>query len=267
MRLPTYRGRAQAAAGLSWWPCVVVGGLLVVQDKEDLDLADGEVAQVGQGYTVWNLLCDRSGHHHDDPTTTEAAGSGVTVVVVVVCWRRSVRKQLVVGVVVQLMMQLSGIDAVFYYSTDVRPSPTTTTPDPSEQQPWPSALSRHHLAPLVLLLVLQVFKLAGVADPQLATTLLGTVNVLVTIWALKYMDVAGRRTLLLCVMAWWRWGKKRGRVLIVTCGRVCVCLLVCGCRASWAGMFASYVVLTISLVYITGTFSHRSTPTHPSTSP
>jgi hypothetical protein len=42
-----------------------------------------------------------------------------------------------------------------------------------------------------------VFKLAGVQDPQLATTLLGTVNVLVTLWALKYMDVAGRRTLLL----------------------------------------------------------------------
>lgn len=36
---------------------------------------------------------------------------------------RTVRKQLVVGVVVQLMMQLSGIDAVFYYSTDVRPAP------------------------------------------------------------------------------------------------------------------------------------------------
>lgn len=35
---------------------------------------------------------------------------------------RTVRKQLVVGVVVQLMMQLSGIDAVFYYSTDVRPA-------------------------------------------------------------------------------------------------------------------------------------------------
>jgi len=32
---------------------------------------------------------------------------------------RSLRKQLIVGVTVQLMMQFSGIDAVFYYSTTV----------------------------------------------------------------------------------------------------------------------------------------------------
>lgn len=53
------------------------------------------------------------------------------------------RKQLIVGVTVQLMMQFSGIDAVFYYSTTV-------------------------------------FYQAEVPDPELATTCLGIINVIVT---------------------------------------------------------------------------------------
>jgi sugar porter (SP) family MFS transporter len=72
---------------------------------------------------------------------------------------RSLRKQLIVGITVQLMMQFSGIDAVFYYSTSV-------------------------------------FKEAGVSDPALATTGLGVINVIVTIFAVKSMDSAGRKTLL-----------------------------------------------------------------------
>jgi len=80
---------------------------------------------------------------------------------------RTLRKQLVVGVVIQLMMQLSGIDAVFFYST-------------------------------------MVFEMAGVGDPRLATTILGIINVAVTIWAVKKMDVAGRRTLLMSVLLWFQ---------------------------------------------------------------
>lgn len=91
---------------------------------------------------------------------------------------RSLRKQLVVGVVVQLMMQFSGIDAVFYYST-------------------------------------MVFRQASVGDPELATTGLGVINVIITIFAVKYMDSAGRKTLL---------------------------------RYSWMGMCTSYVLLTTSFI-------------------
>lgn len=91
---------------------------------------------------------------------------------------RSLRKQLIVGVTVQLMMQFSGIDAVFYYST-------------------------------------MVFVQAQVADPELATTCLGIINVIVTIFAVKYMDSAGRKTLL---------------------------------RYSWIGMCTSYIILTLSFI-------------------
>jgi len=92
---------------------------------------------------------------------------------------RSLRKQLVVGVTVQLMMQFSGIDAVFYYSTSV-------------------------------------FYQADVDDPELATTCLGVINVLVTIIAVQFMDTAGRKTLL---------------------------------RYSWIGMCMSYITLTISFIF------------------
>lgn len=88
------------------------------------------------------------------------------------------RKQLIVGIAVQLMMQFSGIDAVFYYSTSI-------------------------------------FYQAEVYDPELATTLLGIINVLVTIVAVKYMDSAGRK-----------------RLLII----------------SWIGLLASYAMLTMSFV-------------------
>ena len=77
------------------------------------------------------------------------------------------------------MMQFSGIDAVFYYSTTV-------------------------------------FYQAGVSDPELATTCLGIVNVIITIIAVKYMDSAGRKTLL----TW-----------------------------SWIGLFMSFSILTMSFVF------------------
>lgn len=91
---------------------------------------------------------------------------------------RSLRKQLIVGITVQLMMQFSGIDAVFYYST-------------------------------------LVFKQAGVAYPAFATTCLGIVNVIVTIFAVKFMDTVGRKTLL---------------------------------TYSWYGMCASFMTLTMSFI-------------------
>ena len=91
---------------------------------------------------------------------------------------RRLRKQLIVGVTVQLMMQFSGIDAVFYYST-------------------------------------RVFYQADVPDPELATTCLGIINVIVTIFAVRLMDKAGRKTLL---------------------------------QYSWIGMLISYIFLTASFV-------------------
>jgi MFS family permease len=91
----------------------------------------------------------------------------------------SLRKQLVVGMTVQLMMQFSGIDAVFFYST-------------------------------------KVFTEVGVQDPELATTCLGVINVIVTIVALQLMDSAGRKALL---------------------------------TYSWIGMCSSYILLTISFVF------------------
>jgi len=109
----------------------------------------------------------------------ESKGSGQSSMTVYELFaERSLRKQLVVGVVVQLMMQFSGIDACFYYST-------------------------------------MVFRQANVADPELATTLLGVINVIITIFAVKYMDSAGRKTLL---------------------------------RYSWMGMCTSYVVLSTSFI-------------------
>jgi MFS family permease len=78
-----------------------------------------------------------------------------------------------------LMMQFSGIDATFYYSTSV-------------------------------------FRHADVSDPELATTCLGVINVLVTIVAVKYMDSAGRKTLL---------------------------------QYSWIGMCTSYLILTLSFIF------------------
>lgn len=87
------------------------------------------------------------------------AGGGKSLSIKELIFERSLRKQLIVGITVQLMMQFSGIDAVFYYSTTV-------------------------------------FRQAEVADPELATTCLGIINVIITIFAVKLMDSAGRKALL-----------------------------------------------------------------------
>lgn len=128
--------------------------------------------------------------HHDDHTDGENGGekkqkddgtngNGDSMTIMELLLDRTLRKQLVVGITVQLMMQFSGIDAVFYYSTSV-------------------------------------FYQANVKDPELATTCLGVINVLVTIVAVQFMDTAGRKALL---------------------------------RYSWIGMCASYLTLTVSFVF------------------
>ncbi len=80
---------------------------------------------------------------------------------------RSLRKQVLVAVVIKIGVQFSGIDAIFYYST-------------------------------------MMFRHANVADPQLATFLLSIVNLAMTFVAMAFMDIAGRRPLLMvtwCGMA------------------------------------------------------------------
>jgi len=73
---------------------------------------------------------------------------------------RHLRKQLLVGVIIKIGVQFSGIDAIFYYST-------------------------------------LMFRHANVADPQLATTLLSLVNLVMTFIAMLIMEKAGRRPLIM----------------------------------------------------------------------
>ena len=108
----------------------------------------------------------------------EASGGKCSMTILELFRDRTLRKQLIVGITVQLMMQFSGIDAVFYYSTTV-------------------------------------FKQAEVVNPELATTCLGFINVIVTIFAVKYMDSLGRKALL---------------------------------TFSWIGMCISFIALTASFV-------------------
>uniref|UniRef100_A0A7S1AM21 Hexose transporter 1 n=2 Tax=Noctiluca scintillans TaxID=2966 RepID=A0A7S1AM21_NOCSC len=90
-------------------------------------------------------------------------------------------KPMLVGIVVNLSMQFSGIDAVFFYSTSV-------------------------------------FLSAGIGlqNAQFCTTLIGLCNVLVTIPAMMFMDLFGRKT-------------------IQSCGL--------------GGMCVSYVIMTVGLVF------------------
>jgi sugar porter (SP) family MFS transporter len=74
---------------------------------------------------------------------------------------KNLRKQVMVGIVIKIGVQFSGIDAIFYYST-------------------------------------LMFTHAGVADPQMATTLLSLVNLTMTFIAMAIMEKAGRRALIMC---------------------------------------------------------------------
>ena len=74
---------------------------------------------------------------------------------------KHLRKQVLVGVVIKIGVQFSGIDAIFYYST-------------------------------------LMFRHAKVPDPQMATTLLSLVNLAMTFIAMAIMEKAGRRALIMC---------------------------------------------------------------------
>lgn len=73
---------------------------------------------------------------------------------------KHLRKQTLVGIVIKIGVQFSGIDAIFYYST-------------------------------------LMFRHANVADPQVATTLLSLVNLAMTFIAMAIMEKAGRRLLIM----------------------------------------------------------------------
>jgi len=90
----------------------------------------------------------------------EGGKSGDDMTIVDLLRAKNLRKQLMVGVVIKIGVQFSGIDAIFYYST-------------------------------------LMFRHAHVADPQLATTLLSLVNLAMTFIALGIMEKAGRRALIM----------------------------------------------------------------------
>jgi len=92
---------------------------------------------------------------------TEGGKAGDDMSITDLLRAKNLRKQLVVGVVIKIGVQFSGIDAIFYYST-------------------------------------LMFRHAHVADPQLATVLLSFVNLAMTFIALTIMDKAGRRALIMC---------------------------------------------------------------------
>merc|ERR1712216_859427 len=73
---------------------------------------------------------------------------------------KHLRKQVLVGVVIKIGVQFSGIDAIFYYST-------------------------------------LMFRHAKVPDPQMATFLLSMVNLTMTFIAMLIMEKAGRRLLIM----------------------------------------------------------------------
>lgn len=103
-------------------------------------------------------------------------------------WRDPVlRFSLIASVVLQLGQQLSAINAVFYYSTNVRAPHESSLPLAPRLAAYPFPPCSH--AP-------QIFAKIGVDPPELGTVLVGAVNVLATGLAVFLMDRAGRRVLL-----------------------------------------------------------------------
>ena len=118
------------------------------------------------------ILCSLRGHdsvqmdldamlHHRDMTQQQKQASGSSLRSTLrSLFRRSYRRPLLTGIALQVSQQLSGINAVFFYST-------------------------------------AFFAQAKVDDPWLGSVLCCAVNVLATWWALSIMDRVGRKTLLL----------------------------------------------------------------------
>lgn len=95
-------------------------------------------------------------------------------------WRDPVlRFSLIASVVLQLGQQLSAINAVFYYSTNVRAARPLPAVAGGPLTQWP-----------------QIFAKIGVDPPELGTVLVGAVNVVATGLAVFLMDRTGRRVLL-----------------------------------------------------------------------
>jgi len=116
---------------------------------------------------TWNTLVklhrEASAHQHMSALRSEmkaGASTGGDMSIMELLNHKPLRKQLMVGVIVKIGVQFSGIDAIFYYSTIM-------------------------------------FRHANVSDPQLATTLLSLVNLTMTFVALGIMEKAGRRSLMM----------------------------------------------------------------------
>ena len=90
----------------------------------------------------------------------QEGGGGDDMSMVELLMAKNLRKQVLVGIVIKIGVQFSGIDAIFYYSTIM-------------------------------------FRHAKVADPQMATTLLSLVNLAMTFIAMAIMEKAGRRLLIM----------------------------------------------------------------------
>ena len=91
----------------------------------------------------------------------EGGGGGDDYSIGELLMAKHLRKQVLVGIVIKIGVQFSGIDAIFYYST-------------------------------------LMFRHANVSDPQMATTLLSLVNLAMTFIAMAIMEKAGRRLLIMC---------------------------------------------------------------------
>ncbi|TKK71867.1 MFS transporter [Ilyomonas limi] len=112
-------------------------------------------------------------------------------------WAPAVRKPLIIGVVLCIFSQVTGINAIMYYAPEI-------------------------------------FKSTGDATDSalLQTVLVGAINLLFTLVAIKYVDRWGRRTLLL-----------------LGCAGMAVCLAIVG-SAFYFDMAKGYLVLVAILAYI-----------------
>ena len=137
------------------WLIVTGGNKGLVQAEEILLLLRG---QENVDFDLDAMIV----HRDATATTPAAAGSSSSRLFGSLrpLFRRSYRRPLVIGFLLQVSQQLSGINAVFYYSTSF-------------------------------------FAAANVGDPWLGSVLCCTVNVAATWLALSLMDRMGRKTLLL----------------------------------------------------------------------
>jgi hypothetical protein len=108
-----------------------------------------------------------------------------------------------IAIILQISMQLSGIDAVRAHAlhpTHLASSPrirANRVPSKCWLSPPPARTLSLSCAPQIFCYSSMVFRLAGLANPSVATMALGAVNVLLAPAAITIMDRASRRTLLI----------------------------------------------------------------------